>query len=108
MRAEHDEHGHSVRSHVAHPVGAASEQIGGVEEQGELHELGWLHAPRAGAEPAAGAVDGQADAGQQHEDEQPEADEQPERGELAPEVVVDAHRDEQRDEAEHASTSPAG
>ena len=34
-------------------------------------------------------------------DEQPEADEQPERRELAPAVVVDAHRDEERDEAEH-------
>ena len=80
---------------------AAAHEIGGVQEERELGELARLEAHEVEAEPAPRARDVDADAGHEHDHEQRGAGDHQGRDELLPAPVVDAHADDERDDAEH-------
>ena len=98
--AEHQPDGPQHRPPVADASGPAGEEVGAVEQQGELGQLRRLDAHRTDAEPPGRPVDVDPDAGHEHEHQQPGRDDQRRADVAAQRPVVDAGGDGQGDEAE--------
>ncbi len=93
------------RFHDVHRVGSLGQQVGAVEQHGDLEELRRLEADRAHLGPGPSAVDRHSDARDERQGHHHEGTHQDRQHPAAPPLVRHAHRDH---EGERSESGPEG